>query len=474
MTAGFKYCCYPDKTQAETMLRWIGCQRVIYNAKVQEDRYFRTFQRKFAAFAGVQILPDQKYSQLIGEEAPWLRDVPSQVLRNGAFRFKTAYERFFRKLSGRPKLKKKAGKASVLLTRELFRITFPDGSGWAFLDIGTGKFPVGRIPVRIHRTKNHPKPPASIVLSVECGRWSVAFSNETLEVSLAPEDIGSLLERLPEDELREITLGIDRNTPAGKQFAMSDGSCTGFSPAQLVRIEKKRKAIKRWQRKLSRRKPCSTGSKKAKKRIGKINASIRHVREDVAHKASRGMADNPKFRLFVFEKLNINGMTKRPKVKRDKNGRWLPNGAKAKAGLNQAILMSAWGLLLTFVRYKALREGKLTVTVPPFGTSQECPVCGHSHKDNRQTQAGFVCIRCRHAGNADINAALNIRERGVEKVRSGAWREEFKKRGRAGTARTGGLAPDAGGDTGKTGMAVPFPLRSWNPETAAAASVQRG
>ena len=57
--------------------------------------------------------------------------------------------------------------------------------------------------------------------------------------------------------------------------------------------------------------------------------------------------------------LPIKTMTKRPKAQRDATGRFLPNGRRAKAGLNRAILASAWGQVVAFTRYKALRHGKL-------------------------------------------------------------------------------------------------------------------
>ena len=67
---------------------------------------------------------------------------------------------------------------------------------------------------------------------------------------------------------------------------------------------------------------------------------------------------------YVFEALPIKNMTKRPKAKKDASGRFLPNGAKAKAGLHRAILSSAWGHVVSFTTYKALRQGKLVITVP--------------------------------------------------------------------------------------------------------------
>ena len=43
---GFRFRCYPTPAQAQILLRWIGCQRFIYNAKVTEDWYYRTFAKK--------------------------------------------------------------------------------------------------------------------------------------------------------------------------------------------------------------------------------------------------------------------------------------------------------------------------------------------------------------------------------------------------------------------------------------------
>lgn len=49
--------------------------------------------------------------------------------------------------------------------------------------------------------------------------------------------------------------------------------------------------------------------------------------------------------------------------------------------------------------------------VNPKYTSQQCPICGHINKDNRITQEIFCCENCFHHNNADINAAINIKNR---------------------------------------------------------------
>ena len=49
--------------------------------------------------------------------------------------------------------------------------------------------------------------------------------------------------------------------------------------------------------------------------------------------------------------------------------------------------------------------------VNPKYTSQQCPICGHINKNNRITQEIFCCEKCFHNNNADINAAINIKNR---------------------------------------------------------------
>jgi len=120
MQIGNRFRCYPSPAQAQTLLAWIGCQRFIYNAKVGEDRYFRRFARQSLSHTGEFAPIDQKYSHFKTEQTPWLSEVPSQILRNGAVLWKLAYGRYFSKLAGRPTIHRKTGEQSVWITSELF------------------------------------------------------------------------------------------------------------------------------------------------------------------------------------------------------------------------------------------------------------------------------------------------------------------------------------------------------------------
>ncbi len=225
-------------------MRWIGCQRLIYHAKVQEDRYFRKFQRRMVGLAGEKPPVDQRYSHFITEQTAFLREVPSQVLRNGAVRWQQAYTRFFQGLGGRPTIKRRGGKQSVWLTRELFTFapeTNPNtGDGLHYhLHVGTPKFPVGVISYNAHRPH---RIPASIHISVEGGRWFVAFSAEDEAVALPDGDpdqgierIAENFRRMSEDQLFARTLGADRGV--AKPLAISDGRMFDLRPIQKVSVK---------------------------------------------------------------------------------------------------------------------------------------------------------------------------------------------------------------------------------------------
>jgi putative transposase len=117
--------------------------------------------------------------------------------------------------------------------------------------------------------------------------------------------------------------------------------------------------------------------------------------------------------LVAVEDLRVVNMVRRPKPKPDpeSEGLFLPNGARAKASLNRAILASTWGRFLTRLEHK-MPEGAV-VRVDPRNTSRTCAACGHCAPGNRESQAVFECEACGHAAHADTNAAVNILDRAL-------------------------------------------------------------
>ena len=167
--------------------------------------------------AGEPIPVDQQYRQFITDKTSFLKQVPSQVLRNGAVKFRQGYSRFFQKLGGRPKIKKKTGRQSVWLTSELFQLSpqIDERTGAVAsyqLHIGTKKFPVGIIPYVAHRSHAGP---SSIHIAVEGGHWWLSFAAEDPTVTIPGRDADAATERIAED-LRHLSVDQLGAVPKGQ------------------------------------------------------------------------------------------------------------------------------------------------------------------------------------------------------------------------------------------------------------------
>jgi len=428
MNVGKKFRIYPSKEQQTVLARWIGHQRFIYNSKVQEDRYFRKFARKSLSLVGMDVRCDQQYSQFKTEDTAFLKEVPSQILRNGAYKWMAAYQRFFKKLAVRPTIQKKHGRQSVMITKELFRFDRIDDKS-ALIHLGTPKNPAGAIQVKTHLDYSIPN---SIYISVHGGKWHVSFSNE-IDIVLATEaELLVALQHLTGEQLMEITTGFDRNVVI--PVASSDGSCFDYSPEQKNSFLKAIKGKKKWQNRFSRRQKGSANRRKAVKRIASYERKIADIRNDFAHKTSKALVDAPGS-LLVFEGLMVKNMTASAKGTMEDPGK----NVRQKAGLNRAILNSCWGSIKTYSKYKGFKKGKLTISVPAAYSSQECSQCGFTHKDNRPSQVGFICQDCGFVCNADLNASMVIKQRGIQAVLNNEVDIKVPKKTvfrRAGTVRT--------------------------------------
>ena len=421
---GNRFRCYPTPAQEQTLLQWIGCQRNIYNSKMGGDRYFRRFARKSSSHTGEFAPIDQQYSQFKTELTPWLSEVPSVVLRNGAVLWKQAYGRCFSKLGGRPVTRTKHGKQSVWLTSELFKfVPVADAETGEItghqLPIGIKKFAVGVLAFKAHKDD---KLPASLHISIHAGHWHVSFNDDDHIPESSDQDITAWLGPFDEAELRTMTVGDDRGVAI--PVATSDGQAFDFSPVQKARLDQNTLAKKRWQRRQARRTKGSKGWIKAKRRVARYRRYGADVRRDVAHKTSRALANNPQHKRFVFAALKVKHMTASAKGTIEEPGK----NVRQKAGLKRSILAATWGQTKVFLHYKARRQGKLCLDVPPHNSSQECAACGHIRKDNRLSQAVFVCQRGGYSDNADRHASQVIAQRGVTLLLSGQGGRQEKKK----------------------------------------------
>jgi putative transposase len=408
---GIKFKAYPTPQQASTLSQWIGCARIIYNSKVEEDlQNYKLYKEN-----GEKNSVHQAYSHFKTEERPWLNDCPSQILRNSASNWYTAKQRFFKGLSENPKKKKKGVRDTILLTREVFSLQDhleSDGSLSKKLIVGTKTNTIGSLKFKAHREFGNPN---QIVVGKKNENWYVSFCYETGDRTKTEQELLDDFASLDQKSLNDITIGIDRGVAI--PFQASNESKFDFDENAKTKIKKNTSRLKRLQKKLSRQEKKSKSRNKTRKKISKIHTKISNIRHDFCHKVSHEFIKS-EARIFVVEDLKLKNMTKAPQPKQDENGKYLPNKKAAKAGLNRELLSKGLGKTIEFLEYKAIKNNKLVIKVPPQYTSQECASCGHIHPDNRKTQSDFLCLLCGNHDNADLNAAKVIAKRGVEKILS--------------------------------------------------------
>ncbi|EPQ0488114.1 RNA-guided endonuclease InsQ/TnpB family protein, partial [Proteus mirabilis] len=146
----------------------------------------------------------------------------------------------------------------------------------------------------------------------------------------------------------------------------------------------------------------SANWQKQKHKIQRLHSHIANIRKDSLHKVTSEISKN--HAMIVIEDLKVSNMSKSAKGTTERPGR----NVKAKSGLNRSILEQGWYEMRRQLEYKQLWRGGQVVAIPPAYTSQKCACCGHTAKENRQSQSQFECLECGYTANADINAARNI------------------------------------------------------------------
>ena len=69
------------------------------------------------------------------------------------------------------------------------------------------------------------------------------------------------------------------------------------------------------------------------------------------------------------------------------------------------------------IEYKAGANGVMVVYVDPRHTSQRCPHCGTVERNARyRDRHEYICPKCGFCTNDDRAVAINIRERGMDKL----------------------------------------------------------
>jgi len=185
-------------------------------------------------------------------------------------------------------------------------------------------------------------------------------------------------------------IGIDR----GCTNKITDSK--GSLQKEITLSDHNKKKLKRLERKILRQgktKGCQKKNlKKTRDQIAKIHRQDCRRRFHNTHELSKKYAKSQG--TIVLEKLNTAGMSKI-------GGR-----------LGHRINRSCWSLFKTQLQQKATKYGTTVIEVNAQYTSQTCFFCGSIDKKNRSGEQ-FLCTNCGYTDHADVNAAKNIRLRGI-------------------------------------------------------------
>ena len=144
------------------------------------------------------------------------------------------------------------------------------------------------------------------------------------------------------------------------------------------------------------------GTKSAKRKLKKLSGKERRFMTNENHCVSKALVrfagENSIIALENLEDINIT-----TKVRDNENH------------FRYHRMSWAFYQLRQFIEYKAKLNKSIVVDVDPAYTSQKCPKCGHTHKENRNKDKHiFECKACNYKSNDDRIGAINLRQLGIE------------------------------------------------------------
>jgi putative transposase len=187
----------------------------------------------------------------------------------------------------------------------------------------------------------------------------------------------------PEKEPDGGTLGVD----LGIVNLATDSAGEHFTGV-IVHLVRKRYHLRR-------QRLQKVGTRNAKRRIRRMGQREARFQKDVNHCISKKLVQKAAVLRKAIALDDLNGIRERTTVQR-----------------KHRYERHSWAFfqLRQYIAYKAAWVGVPVYLVDPRNTSRTCSRCGRCEKANRRSQAEFLCQNplCRHAMNADYNAAINI------------------------------------------------------------------
>ena len=356
-TKCFKYRLEPTKEQEETLLRFAGCRRFVWNWGLarKQDVYKSTGKG-----IGYNAIASELVALKKQAETAFLKECHSQVLQQTLMDLEKAMTAFFEKRARFPRFKSRKRCIAA------FRI--PQKVSVVGSKVSVPK--LGLVKARLHRPIEGTVKSATIKQEAG-GRWYVVFVSHFELPDVAPTC--------------ESPVGID----VGLESFLTTDDGDKVKPPKFYR--KSERKLKRLQRQLSRCRKTSRNRAKAKLRIAKHHRRTANQRSDFLHKLSAKLV--AEHDTLCIEDLNLKGLTR--------------------TRLGKSFSDAALGSFFQLLDYKAAyRFGQVVKVGRFYPSSKTCHDCGnvqHLELSNRE----WMCTGCGVIHDRDTNAARNILSEGL-------------------------------------------------------------
>jgi putative transposase len=367
----FKYKLKPTSEQKQKLdLVLLRC-RTLYNTALDERKTaWERCRVSLTCYQQNAELPELKAA------FPEFTEVHSQVLQDVLLRLDRAFQAFFRRIQAG----ETPGHPRFQGANRYHSFTYPQVGehGGARLDNGFLVLSkIGRIAVRWSRLLEGM--PKTVTISREADGWYACFSCADVAVSPLPRT------------------GCDTGIDVGlKVFLITAQGQIVENPRHYQNSEK---ALKKAQRRVSRRKQGSKRRRKTASLLRRKQQKVHRQRTDFHHKTALALLHT--YDTIYVEELRVANLVR-------------------SSHLAKSISDVGWSAFRVILEGKAVYAGRRVVAVPPAFTSQDCSGCGKRVRKSLSVRT-HVCPCCGVVLDRDENAALNI-------LRAGQARQALTQR----------------------------------------------
>ncbi len=385
MRISYQYKIKPTKNQREAIDNTLEMLRYQYNYLLaQRFDWYEQNRCSIDRCPLVCYLPELKkqpnyYNQKASltqmkKDRPWYRNIHSQVLQEVPKKVDLTFDRWLKgDCNG-----KKSGKPRFKASCRYRTFTYPQFKQHHFAGDRITLSKIGDVKVIVHR----PIPDGFTIKTVSVTKKADGYY---VTLNLDDKSIPIVKPNFNSNNIVGIDVGLI-------DFYVASDNTRIAAPKHLRKAERRLKSA---QRKVSRRKKGSNRRKKAIQKLGKQHKKVADTRKDFHFKIAKKLLN--KYDVVVVEKLNVKGL--------------------AKTRLAKSIHDAGWRQFLSILSNKAENAGLLVISVKPHGTSQECSSCGHKVKKSL-SQRMHNCPICYTSLSRDLNAAINIKNRGAHGLKA--------------------------------------------------------